>query len=170
MRLFHNYVTETCPTLACKPLDCHHYQILVPRLAVSHSYLLDSILALSALHLAYSETNETRHWLHVALKYQSIAVSGFNKALASISPENCKPAFFCSIFTMLFTTAYPGISRDTQPVEPLSEVLELRTLIAGCMILFIQLAESDTTGEMKRWMGTIFPVESMNEERSCLVA
>lgn len=169
VRLLHHYLTVTCETLVMKTPDIQHFQILAPRLATSHSYLLDSILALSALHLAFLEPHQSRPWLHAALKYQNHAVSGFNKALANMSPENCKPAFFCSIFTMLFTTAFPGISQDSQLVDPLSEVFQLRTLVAGCMILFIQLAENDTTGDMKTWMHIVLPEERLDEERAFLI-
>lgn len=170
MRLFHHYLTVTCHSLTIKPVDTHNFQILVPRLAVSYNYLLDSLLAVSALHLASIEVNETRSWLHVALKYQNQAVSGFSKALAEMSSQTCQPAFFCSVFTMLFATAYPGISQDSQSVDPLSEVLELRTLVAGCMILFTQLAESNGTDEMKAWIQSVLPVQGSNEERASLIA
>lgn len=152
MRLFHHYVTETYITLCQGRLDANHFQVVIPRIAVAHPFLLDSLLALSALHLAYLETHDNHSWLEVALKYQNRACSAFSRVLAEMSPENCGPAFICSIFIMLCATAYPCVSQDRQTFEPLSHVLEIRQLIAGCAFLFEQLNGMEYRGDLQGWL------------------
>ncbi|RAK99649.1 uncharacterized protein BO80DRAFT_456355 [Aspergillus ibericus CBS 121593] len=152
MRLFHHYVTETYITLCQGRLDANHFQVVIPRIAVAHPFLLDSLLALSALHLAYLETHDNHSWLEIALKYQNRACSAFSRVLAEMSPESCGPAFICSIFIMLCATAYPCVTQDRQTFEPLSHVLEIRQLIAGCAFLFEQLNGMEYRGDLQGWL------------------
>ncbi|OJJ66759.1 hypothetical protein ASPBRDRAFT_59549 [Aspergillus brasiliensis CBS 101740] len=152
MKLFHHYLTETYITLCQGRLDAHHFQVVVPRIAVSHAFLLDSLLAMSALHLAYLNTHDNHSWLEVALKYQNRACSAFTRVLAEMTPENCAPAFLCSIFIMLCATAYPCVTQDKHTFEPLSHVLEIRQLIAGCAFLFEQLSGMEYRGDLQGWL------------------
>ncbi|OJI87548.1 hypothetical protein ASPTUDRAFT_137176, partial [Aspergillus tubingensis CBS 134.48] len=152
MKLFHHYVTETYITLCQGRLDAHHFQVVVPRIAVSHAFLLDSLLGLSALHLAYLNTHDNRSWLEIALKYQNRACSAFTRVLTEMTPENCAPAFLCSIFIMLCATAYPCVTQDKHTFEPLSHVLEIRQLIAGCAFLFEQLSGMEYRGDLQGWL------------------
>ena len=167
MRLFHHYITDTAVTFALNPVDVHFFQNLAPRLSVSNTYLLDSIMAVSALHLAYIEADQSHFWKEIALHYQNESVSGFYKVLAFMTPENSKPAMFCSIFIMAFTTAYPCVIEggDSHTVDPIEEVFQQRHLVAGCMILFYQQVENDTTGDMRMWLEAIMPSTHLKDPR-----
>ncbi|THC94894.1 hypothetical protein EYZ11_005616 [Aspergillus tanneri] len=133
-------------------LDANHFQSIVPRMAMSHPYLLDSLLAFSSLHLASIEVDDKCQWLEVALMYQNRACSTLSQVLADFSLESCGPAFVSSIFIMLCATAYPCISQDSRAFDPLAHVLETRRLIAGCSFLFQQLGKMEQLGEMKGWL------------------
>src|SRR4051794_39314188 len=54
-RLFHQYLTSTYHTLSQDGLSAYHLSMSIPRMASSFPYLFDSLLALSALHLASVE-------------------------------------------------------------------------------------------------------------------
>ncbi|KAF9883983.1 hypothetical protein FE257_002424 [Aspergillus nanangensis] len=152
MRLFHLYLTETYITVCQGPLDANHFQCIVPRMATSHPYLLDALLALSSLHQASMEPDDNRMWLETALKYQSRACSALGQVLADFTLDNCGPAFICSIFIMLSVTAYPCLTKEEYVFDPLSQVLEIRRLIAGCSFLFQQLGQMEQPGEMEEWI------------------
>ncbi|KAJ5213329.1 hypothetical protein N7449_000498 [Penicillium cf. viridicatum] len=70
-RLFHQYMTSTYHTLSQGGLSAHHLSMTIPRMAASCPYLLDSIHAFSALHLASIETDNRALWLNHAVQYQS---------------------------------------------------------------------------------------------------
>ncbi|KAJ5612946.1 hypothetical protein N7510_006140 [Penicillium lagena] len=120
-------------------------------MATLFPYLLDGLLALSALHLASIETVNRPSWINAALRYQSQACSGLGKVLSNISPQHLEPAFMSSVFIMLFATGLPSISPENRPADPLSAVLEVRTLITGCAMLFNQINSFDSEGELKGW-------------------
>lgn len=154
MRLFHHYLTDTYTTLLQANLGRDHFQMVVPRLAMGAPFLLDSLLALAALHLATREPDDKGMWLEAALKYQNRACSAFSRVLAELTPEESGPAFICSIFIMLCATAYPCISQASHlhVFDPLTQVLEVRRLMAGCALLFQQLNELEHVGELRGWL------------------
>lgn len=168
MKLFHLYLTETYLTITQGGLDANHFQCIVPGMATSHPYLLDALLALTALHQASLEPGDNRPWIEVALKYQTRACSALGQLLADFTLDHCAPAFVCSIFIMLSVTAYPCITRENYMFDPLAQVLEIRHLIAGCSFLFQQLERMERPGEMKEWLlykaGDKFQVDAKLEE------
>ncbi|CAG7943787.1 unnamed protein product [Penicillium salamii] len=151
-RLFHQYMTSTYHTLAQDGLSANHLSINIPRLATSFVYLLDSIYALSALHLASVEADNRVPWLDAALRYQSQACSGLGKVLADITTQEYEPAFVSSIFIMLFAMGYRVISVDSKPPDPLSLVREIRTLISGPAMLFDKIVKGGFTAQLEHWM------------------
>ncbi|KAL2786410.1 hypothetical protein BJX66DRAFT_312800 [Aspergillus keveii] len=153
MKLFHHYVIDASFTLRQDVLDPGHFQVAVPRLASSSPFLLDILLAFSALHLVFLEqgTSEAK-WLEIALKYQNRACSAFSKVLAGLSPETLGPAFICSIFIMLCAFAYPCVSQNRDTFDPLAQVLEIHRLLVGCAFLFQQLDSVEQPEEMRAWL------------------
>ncbi|KAL2861051.1 uncharacterized protein BJX67DRAFT_386072 [Aspergillus lucknowensis] len=151
MKLFHHYVIDASFTLRQDVLEAGHFQVAIPRLASSNPFLLDIILAFSALHLAFLEQGDSK-WLEIALKYQNRACSAFSRVLADLSPESLGPAFICSIFIMLCAFAYPCVSRNRDTFDPLSQVLEINRLLVGCAFLFQQLDDVEQPEEIKAWL------------------
>lgn len=84
----HQYTTSTCFTICEDPIASDVWQLTIPCLAVimENKLLLDSLLAISALHL-YT-LNSTHPW---ATKYATAAVSYFNDALcaAEVNGGHC---------------------------------------------------------------------------------
>lgn len=126
----------------------------IPQMATSHPYLLDSILALTALHLAATEPSNRQKWLEAAMRYQSLTCSGLGKVIPEITHDQYGPAFVASVFIILYAQGFPVISLDTHPVDGLSQVLEVRTLISGCAMLFTKITELGIEGELEGWLST----------------
>jgi gamma-glutamyltranspeptidase/glutathione hydrolase len=127
-------------------------------MAVTCSYLLDSLLALSALHLAFLSKNEEYRpsWLQIGLEYENRAVTALNKVLQQeITPENYEPSFNCSALIIVFAAAYPGVSHDTgsRLFDPLDEVLGMRKLMVGPQVLFFHKDQGGNELELKGWRG-----------------
>lgn len=151
MKLLHHYVIDASFTLRPDVLEAGYFQIAVPRIATSNPFLLDIILAFSALHQAFLEQGDSK-WLEIALKYQNRACSAFSRVLADLSPETLGPAFICSIFIMLCAFAYPCVSQNRESFDPLLQVLEIHRLFVGCAFLFEQLENVEQPEEIKAWL------------------
>ena len=151
MRLFHHYMVDTYLTMPEGRLTHFHFQNVIPRIAASHSFLLDSILALSAMHMAFQEPAEVRRWLEVGLGYQTNACSSLSRLLTiEVSGDIYGPAFLCSVFIMLTATAHPSVSPNKYSFNPISQVLEIRRLLAGCALLMAKLRHTPSP-EMMQW-------------------
>ncbi|BAE55275.1 unnamed protein product [Aspergillus oryzae RIB40] len=75
-----------------------------------------------------------------------------SRVLAEFSVEYSGPAFICSILIMLCSYAYPCVSKDDQPFDPLGQILEIRRLLAGCAFFFHQLGKMEHPGELAGWL------------------
>lgn len=151
MRLFHHYMVETYRTMPEGRLSHYHYQVIIPKFAANHAFLLDAMLALSAMHLAFLETNDIRYWLELGLKYQTSACTSLSRLLTlEVTPDYFGPAFLSSVFIMLTATAYPSVSRDKIAFNAISQVLEMRRLLTGCSLLMEKLKDSPSP-EMMQW-------------------
>lgn len=148
--------------------DLENFQIFMPKLALSHPYLLDAILALSALHLDHLADDSGRgpnFWFQTALDYQQRTLTGFSKALSRISPENSSAVAACSILVLQIAIA---LSDDTaNPSNPAMEILRMRNLIQGVAHIFESEKEALQTGELGPWFTQIF---ESSEERDRKVA
>ncbi|CAG8897550.1 unnamed protein product [Penicillium egyptiacum] len=151
-RLFHQYLTSTYHTLSRDGLSAHHLSMTIPRMAASCPYLLDSIHAFSALHLASVETDNRASWLDHAVRYQSQACAGLSKVLPEMSPQDYEPAFVSSIIIMLFAIGSRVLSLEARPLDPLLVVLEARTLISGPAMLFSRIKEGGIDAQLDGWL------------------
>ncbi|KAJ5456902.1 hypothetical protein N7530_012176 [Penicillium desertorum] len=124
----------------------------IPRMAASCPYLLDSIHAFSALHLAAVETDNRASWLDHAARYQSQACAGLSRVLPEMSPQDYEPAFVSSIIIMLFAIGSRVLSLENQPLDPLLVVLEARTLISGPAMLFSRINEGGVDAQLDGWL------------------
>lgn len=152
MRLFHQYLTSTYLTLSQDGLSAYHLYITIPHMATSYPYLMDSILALSALHLASIETDNRQMWLEAAMRYQSQTCAGLGKSLPEITDQQYEPAFVASVFIILYAQGFPVISSDTHSADAFSRVMEVRTLISGSAMFFTKLTELGIEGRLDGWL------------------
>lgn len=152
MRLMHQYLMSTYHTLAQDGLSAYHLSMAIPQMATSFPFLLDSLLALSALHLASLDVDSRLTWLDTAVRYQSQACSGLGKILSEISLQHYEPAFVSSVFIIIFATGFHSISTENNPGDPISPVLEVRTLLSGASMLFNRFNEVGSNGELSGWL------------------
>lgn len=151
MRLFHHVFMVTSLSFAKDELDREFWQSVLPRIATSHDYVMDGSLAVAALHLASLEPDRSSHWLETALTYQNSAITGLSQHLAT-SKQNYEALFSCSIFNLIFVTAYPGIYGDGNPVDPLSEILTMRSFLSGTAFLFLQIYHGEERTSIDPWV------------------
>jgi hypothetical protein len=145
-------MTSTYHTLAQAGFSPHHLSMTIPRMATSSHYLLDSIHAFSALHLASVEPDNRASWLNHAAQYQSQACAGLSMVLPDISQPDYEPAFVSSIIIMLFAMGYRVLSVENRPLDPVSVILEARTLMSGPAMLFSRILEAGIDAQLEGWL------------------
>lgn len=123
----HNWSTKAFKSLRQHSDETYLWQIVVPELALSHEYLLNALLALSARHLSFEDPS----WDWTALDYENRALTGFQIVLGSLDSSNYEAIFACSILIMVFSLAQSHWQHSRQLSDALVDVLELRQFLAG---------------------------------------
>jgi len=127
----HNWATKAYRTVCQHSDESYLWQIVVPELALSHEYLLDALLALSARQLSISDSDEASTWDRAALEYQDRALTGFQLVLGDVDLTNCEAVFACSILVMVFSMARYHAREDSHLSDALVDMLKLRQFLVG---------------------------------------
>jgi hypothetical protein len=101
MELTHHYTAHAYRTM---PGTEHVKQIwgfAVPQEAFKYQFLLHSILAFSANHLAYINPSRATHFRLAGSAHQSAALTGLNQSVADIGPLNCHAIFAAASMTVI---------------------------------------------------------------------
>lgn len=106
----HQWCTKTCGSFSAK-LTTQMRDYCVTE-ALTHEYLMEAILALSALHLAteLTDPDAAASYVSSALQYQNNAFSGLGAALMEVGPDNCDSIFATSVITMACAIVAPLLS------------------------------------------------------------
>ncbi|CAD0082686.1 unnamed protein product [Aureobasidium vineae] len=127
LRLMHNWSTNAYKSLRQHSDETHLWQVVVPELALSHEYLLNALLALSARQISFEDPS----WDWAALEYEGRALSEFQHVLGALDSSNCEAIFACSILIMVFSLAQSHWQHSRQLSDALVDILELRQFISG---------------------------------------
>uniref|UniRef100_A0A093VP63 Sterol uptake control protein 2 n=1 Tax=Talaromyces marneffei PM1 TaxID=1077442 RepID=A0A093VP63_TALMA len=132
--MLHNWSTVTSLTLSPTPEAQQVWARTVVQIALQHRFLLHGILAISALHLAYthpSTTKEYRELVDYAAQNQTIALSLFQKALVSPTPGGQREALF--VLSILISVIAIATLRDE--ISDAMEIDIITTRASGAAIM-----------------------------------
>lgn len=165
----HNWSTKAYKSMRQHADETYLWQVVVPELALSHDYLLNALLALSARQLSFEDPT----WDWAALDYENKALSGFQLVLGSLDSSNYEAIFACSILIMIFSIAQSHWQHSRQLSDALVDILELRQFIAGVGLVhnnysdllrlssFGTLFDPRTPGSLESGNGTGVPLPEM---------
>ena len=158
IRLFHHAAMSTAPSLATDEVDLRFWQWELPQIAAAHDYVMDGLLAVAALHLAFLEPDKLSSWQEVALIYQIRAIAGLREGLAT-NPQDYEATFAGSALVFLLVNAYTGICKDIHPTNPLSEFLLIRSTLRGCAMIFKQIYHGQEGTRIGFWVRRDRPIK-----------
>ena len=101
IRLMHHFATSTCQTLATKRDLKVLWRVKIPGLAFEHHYLLQMILAVSALHM-FREPHSGPSHMAYALELYEASLKNSSMVLSQISPSNCDALYAFSVLALVF--------------------------------------------------------------------
>ncbi|CAI7666253.1 unnamed protein product [Penicillium bialowiezense] len=103
MRLLHHFTSCT------NGAEAHQtWATTVVQLAFTHPFLLQGILALSALHMASLKADEKAKFSILAASKQDAALKDFRSQLDNITPQNCDAIFAFSFLAQYYIPASAG--------------------------------------------------------------
>ncbi|OJJ45557.1 hypothetical protein ASPZODRAFT_68436 [Penicilliopsis zonata CBS 506.65] len=110
LELMHKFSTETWKSMCINEADKHIWQIVLPREALNHDFLLGGLLALASLHTATTlEPSAALSYVDTALQYHNRTFAPFRQALDSLTPENCDAVFAHSVVTSIVGITLPRL-------------------------------------------------------------
>ncbi|KAM0418625.1 hypothetical protein ACHAPT_012428 [Fusarium lateritium] len=129
LELMHHYTSTTYLTLPRGEELQQVWQVEIPKLALSHVFLLHQVLSVSAHHLAYLHPD--RPSLSIcASQHQNKAVVGLRTAVSTISEESCTEIFVAS--SLLYICAFASFSAQSRGEQPrIDDLLDVFLLVRG---------------------------------------
>ncbi|KAK5658627.1 hypothetical protein OQA88_2020 [Cercophora sp. LCS_1] len=122
MELMHHYSTVVYATFTCDPIIQPMFQARVARVALKCDYLLKTILAITALHMARSKSDKKEKdiYLATALDYYQNALQQATPLLLNLQEgdEEVLNLYFFSSFTIIYVLGSPPQETPT-PADPL---------------------------------------------------
>ncbi|KAL2822221.1 hypothetical protein BDW59DRAFT_149593 [Aspergillus cavernicola] len=133
LELMHQFTAATYESLCVSESETPTWQVRVPRLALTHRYLMHGILALASLHIATTrEPSKARAYIDAGLEYHSMSLKPFRIAVGSLTPENCDAAFAQSVVTTAISLALPQLTATRENSARMTEtVLTVFELLQG---------------------------------------
>ncbi|KAJ5633880.1 C6 transcription factor [Penicillium herquei] len=108
MELFHHYMISTCFTLSRTPIIQAVWRDEVPRVGFTMPAVLHATLAVSALHLASTDSSRREKCIAQAHMHHEIAVRTVTPNLPSLATDNGAGIFLFSSLTCIFACASAG--------------------------------------------------------------
>jgi hypothetical protein len=132
LELMHQFATDTYQSLCVSEDETRTWQVLVPKLALKHRYLMNGILALASLHIATTvEPANALLYIDTGLEYHSMSLEPFRRAIDNLAPDNCDAAFAHSIVTTAITLALPQTVTRENAVRMTDNMITVFELLQG---------------------------------------
>lgn len=172
----HSYTLFTCTTLDPRPQLRQVWQVVVPREAVTHSYLMHSLLAIAVLHQIWlgrevdsSSSSEgtisSDRYLELALHHHQLALSKSKAELRDITEGNCHALFAFSAMISVSSLALP-MARPMGLVDPIGEMAQTAMLMRGSKTIVQSsrsLLEAGRVGPLLRY-GLVLKQTALTED------
>lgn len=105
----------------------------VPEEALSHPFLMHGLLAVSALHLARTDTDPPRRgaYLNRAVAHQNQALALFREILGDINEVNAKAMFAFASIVVVYTFGFPQTPDAQDPWTCIDDLYQVLVLTRG---------------------------------------
>lgn len=124
LELMHQFCTDTYASLALKPQGVEIQQFEIPKLAFQHGFLLDTVFAITSLHLAYLRPHEAQWRMADAARYQTQAIAATRQHVAKLEASQCHAMYFCSAQLGIIALAFRAIDLESTDASTMTETLQ----------------------------------------------
>jgi hypothetical protein len=120
LSLMHNWSISTADTISNHRNIQILWRINIPVLGVHHPFLMHALLAISALHMQSTESDQSRsaQYLQAAAHHHEHAVRGMAASLAHISRDNCDALVVSSCLVVIYSFVSSRLEDSERPLDP----------------------------------------------------
>ena len=127
LELLYHFIAVTAPAVSAGDLGHEVWATLMPKIALSHEWLMHGLLAMSALHIVHLYPEEGGIYWSRAAMHQDQALQGQQNALANATRENGDALFAFSVVIvyLAFASSYAPSGDEIVPLQGLIECLHM---------------------------------------------
>ncbi|KAG7116816.1 hypothetical protein HYQ44_006443 [Verticillium longisporum] len=107
LELMHHYSVNTADTLAIRDDVRHIWRHVIPEEGDRHAFIMDGMLAISALHKSLLVPSMRQDYLTLAAHYQSSGLKGYTLQLPDVNIKNWIPVFCFAALTVIYVSLLP---------------------------------------------------------------
>ncbi|KAG7150535.1 hypothetical protein HYQ46_000526 [Verticillium longisporum] len=131
LELMHHYSVNTADTLAIRDDVRHIWRHVNPEEGYRHPFIMDGMLAISALHKSLLVPSMRQDYLTLAAHYQSSGLKGYTLQLPNVNIKNWIPVFCFAALTVIYVSLLPVRCENHVLPEPMPSMLELFAVTRG---------------------------------------
>ena len=131
LELLHHFIALTSEALAVETVSRQAWTLTIPQIALSHDFLMHSILAVAALHIAHLQPEQRRSYWERAVMHQDRALELQQEAMANANRDNADALFSFSLLVIYFAFASSKASGSQESDEPLASATQCIRTIRG---------------------------------------
>lgn len=161
VELLHHYVSVACLTIGTAK-NMHVWQVSIPRLALSHEFLMQGLLSISALHLSTLQPARHIELIRQATMAEHKALPSYRQFVSDNKPDKIHAVFAFAGFLVPYLLSVSGwldtpVGRIPSHDDPLPHwFYVLRGLVSMCAQSWFELANGPFSPLLVR---TIAPVD-----------
>ena len=141
------FTTSSYESLAHNPGDAEVWRKFIPEEAAFHDFLMDGLLAFSALHFASQHPNLQWQYCEIAVQYQDAGLQKYKYAMERINSDNSGALFAFAMIINVLALAFPNVYPGSTPSSHADGLMSMLNLVRG-VGLMSQI--NNTTGATRR--------------------
>ncbi|KAK7186557.1 hypothetical protein DPSP01_002020 [Paraphaeosphaeria sporulosa] len=128
---FHHFVSSTSKTFSADGVPPGFWSTDIPSLALQHDYLLNAVLAVSALHKSHlvdhnpSNRVHLRHDVNQSIFWHRRSIESFVRSVRDVTRENCVPAIAMAAISALYSCALAQFLSSLQELEHIGQCIDV---------------------------------------------
>ena len=131
LELLHHFIAVTSEALGVETISNQVWKLTIPQIALSHDFLMHSILAVAALHIAHLRPEQHKLYWERATVHQDRALELQQEAMANANQENADALFSFSLLVIYFAFASRKASGTQESGESLAGAVQCISMIRG---------------------------------------
>ena len=131
LHLLHHFTAVTSEALGLESISREAWKLTIPHIALSHDFLMHSILGLAALHIAHLQLEQRLSYWERAVLHQDRAVELQQEAMANACPYNADALYSFSLLVVYSAFATLKVSCSQESRQPLAGVIQCIDMIRG---------------------------------------
>ena len=140
LRLLYQWLTSTSATLAASREAEGYWRDAFPQIGFAHDFVMQAILSLAAMHLAYLHPHERPLFLHTAMHQNALAVRGMRDSIDRLDKDVADAVFVAASMNIVYVLCAYGPIGNAGESEALND--RAHRLLSGDWISMVRGVEA----------------------------